>query len=125
MKPFLHFDEESNVASIDLEPYIREAMSKIKIRTDRATLELAATEMRKRGWIVVPPPADYDVITVTPAPQVPTDEVTILVRIDGMKYGYRNARDIFVGAPPTETADYVADKVREIITAHLNTEPAR
>lgn len=43
---------------LDLEPEIRRAMSRINVEVDRRVAHLAAAEMRKLGWVCIPPEGD-------------------------------------------------------------------
>ena len=48
---------DSNNVKFDLEPFIKEAMDRISVEIDARVAEKAAVEMRKLGWVCIPPDA--------------------------------------------------------------------
>lgn len=57
---WLH-DPVTNQNVLPLQPFIDEALEKINVAVDQATAYKVAAEMRKLGWICIPPEPSHDV----------------------------------------------------------------
>lgn len=56
--PFTFMDIDFDNPTIDLKPFVEDAMSRINVEIDRRVAHLAAIEMRKLGWICIPPESE-------------------------------------------------------------------